>query len=111
MRDKQRAFPLGDEYIPDTDLKMRTEGGFPMIVIYVDDERPALECFEYEARELKEITQLNVFDRGEEALRLAWERAGQPVGELAARILESRREDASDDATVAVVRLSHIPST
>lgn len=48
---------------------------------------------------------------GEEALRLAWERAGEPVGELAARILESSREDASDDATVAVVRLSHIPST
>ena len=48
---------------------------------------------------------------GEEALRLAWERAGQPVGELAARILESSREDASDDATVAVVRLSHIPLT
>lgn len=71
MRDKQRAFPLGDEYIPDTDLKMRTEGGFPMNVIYVDDERPALECFEYEARELKEITQLNVFDRAEEALRFA----------------------------------------
>lgn len=40
---------------------------------------------------------------GEEALRLAWERAGEPAGELAAKILELA--DGSDDATVAVVRL------
>ena len=46
---------------------------------------------------------------GEEALRRAWERAGDPPGELAARILESSRPDSSDDATVAVVRLSHAP--
>jgi len=46
---------------------------------------------------------------GEEALRRAWERAGDPPGELAARILEFSRTDGSDDATVAVVRLSHAP--
>lgn len=46
---------------------------------------------------------------GEEALRRAWERAGDPPGELAARILEFSRTDDSDDATVAVVRLSHAP--
>lgn len=46
---------------------------------------------------------------GEEALRRAWERAGDPPGELAARILECSRTDGSDDATVAVVRLSHAP--
>ncbi|MBE6976941.1 MAG: hypothetical protein E7439_07135 [Ruminococcaceae bacterium] len=46
---------------------------------------------------------------GEDALRLCWERAGEPVGELAARILELCRPDGSDDATVAVVRLSHAP--
>ncbi len=45
----------------------------------------------------------------EEDLRLGWERAGEPVGELAARILESGRADASDDATVAVVRLVSAP--
>lgn len=43
---------------------------------------------------------------GEEALRLAWVRAGEPVGELASRILASGEADGSDDATVAVVRLS-----
>jgi DNA-binding LytR/AlgR family response regulator len=44
---------------------------FLMNVIYVDDERMALECFEYEARSLKEIAQLNLFDRAEEALHFA----------------------------------------
>ena len=44
---------------------------------------------------------------GEEALRRAWERSGEPAGELAARILASSEADGSDDATVAVVRLSH----
>ena len=43
---------------------------------------------------------------GEEALRLAWVRSGEPVGELASRILASGETDGSDDATVAVVRLS-----
>ena len=42
-----------------------------MNVIYVDDERMALECFEYEARSLKEITRINLFDRAEEALMFA----------------------------------------
>ena len=46
---------------------------------------------------------------GEEKLRLCWERAGEPVGELAAKILETCQPDGSDDATVAVVRLSHAP--
>lgn len=46
---------------------------------------------------------------GEEALRWAWERAGEPVGELAAGILEASTADASDDATVAVVRLTSAP--
>ena len=39
-----------------------------MNVIYVDDERLALECFEYEVRTFKEIAQLNLFDRAEDAL-------------------------------------------
>lgn len=42
-----------------------------MNLIYVDDERIALECFEYEARTLNEITQMNLFDRAEEALCFA----------------------------------------
>lgn len=42
-----------------------------MNIIYVDDERMALECFEYEARSLKEITQMNLFDRAEDALCFA----------------------------------------
>lgn len=46
---------------------------------------------------------------GEEALRASWERAGEPAGELAARILESSRTDGCDDATVAVVRLGAAP--
>ncbi len=46
----------------------------------------------------------------EEELRLRWERAGEPVGELAARILESGQTDGSDDATVAVVRLVSSPA-
>ena len=46
---------------------------------------------------------------GEESLRLCWERAGEPVSELAAKILESSQTDGADDATVAVVRLSQRP--
>ena len=46
---------------------------------------------------------------GEEALRGCWERAGEPAGELAARILELSQTDGADDATVAVVRLGHAP--
>lgn len=42
-----------------------------MKVIYVDDERLALECFEYEARSLKEITQMHLFDTAEDALCFA----------------------------------------
>ena len=42
---------------------------------------------------------------GEEALRQVWQRSGEPVGELAAGILESGRSVGTDDATVAVVRL------
>ena len=41
---------------------------------------------------------------GEESLRRAWERSGEPAGELASQILECGG-DGSDDATVAVVRL------
>ncbi len=44
-------------------------------------------------------------------LRLRWERAGEPVGELAARILETSQTDGSDDATVAVVRLVSSPAS
>ena len=62
---------LYDEYILDTDLMLKTGGGFPMNVIYVDDERLALECFEYEARTLKEIAQLKLFDNAEDALCFA----------------------------------------
>ena len=50
-------------------LMIKTVGGFPMNVIYVDDEPLALECFEYEARTLKEIAQINLFDKAEDALR------------------------------------------
>ena len=64
---------MHDEYNPDTYLMLKTRGGFPMNVIYVDDERLALECFEYEVRTLKEIAQLNLFDRAEDALRFARE--------------------------------------
>ncbi len=46
---------------------------------------------------------------GEDVLRRAWERAGEPAGELAARILEASRTDGYDDATVAVVRLVSAP--
>ena len=42
-----------------------------MNIIYVDDERIALECFEYEARTLKEIAQMNLFDSAEDALCFA----------------------------------------
>jgi stage II sporulation protein E len=48
---------------------------------------------------------------GEEALRSAWVRVGEPASELASRILSSGETDGSDDATVAVVRLSHAPVT
>ena len=43
---------------------------------------------------------------GEEALRSAWLRVGEPAADLAARILASGEVDGSDDATVAVIRLS-----
>lgn len=42
-----------------------------MNIIYVDDERVALECFEYEARSLKEIAQMHLFNRAEDALCFA----------------------------------------
>ena len=48
---------------------------------------------------------------GEEILRACWERAGEPAAELAARILEGSQRADADDATVAVVRLSHAPVT
>ncbi len=47
----------------------------------------------------------------EEDLHLSWERAGEPAGEMAARILKSSRADGSDDATVAVVRLRAAPAS
>ncbi len=43
---------------------------------------------------------------GEESLRASLEGRLDPPGEMAARILESSQGDASDDATVAVVRLT-----
>lgn len=43
---------------------------------------------------------------GEEALRSAWLRVGEPAADLAARIMASGGADGSDDATVAVIRLS-----
>jgi len=46
---------------------------------------------------------------GEEVLRQAWISAGEPPGELAARILENSRQEGTDDATVAVVRLGSLP--
>ena len=46
---------------------------------------------------------------GEDVLRRAWERAGEPAGELASRILETSHTDGCDDATVAVVRLVSAP--
>jgi stage II sporulation protein E len=46
---------------------------------------------------------------GEEALRSAWLRVGEPAADLAARILASEEVDGSDDATVAVIRLSRAP--
>lgn len=42
---------------------------------------------------------------GEDAVHRAWRDAGEPSGELAAKILASGPEDGQDDATVAVVRL------
>lgn len=47
---------------------------------------------------------------GEESLRRLWMDAEAPVGELAAKILQSSRSVSTDDATVAVVRL-HATST
>lgn len=47
---------------------------------------------------------------GEEQVHLCWERAGEPVSEFAARILESGSAGRSDDATVAVVRLRSTPA-
>ena len=46
---------------------------------------------------------------GEEILRECWVCAGEPAGELAARILESGGAVSGDDATVAVVRLRSAP--
>ncbi|MBE6974102.1 MAG: hypothetical protein E7436_01230 [Ruminococcaceae bacterium] len=46
---------------------------------------------------------------GEESLRAALEGRGEPPGELAARILEHSRQEGTDDATVAVVRLGTLP--
>lgn len=42
-----------------------------MNVIYVDDERLALECFEYEARTIPGIAQLELFNSAEDALGFA----------------------------------------
>ena len=42
---------------------------------------------------------------GEDAVHRAWQDAGKPSGELAAKILAAGPEDGVDDATVAVVRL------
>ena len=67
----RRSCSIYDEYILDTELMLKTGGGFPMNVIYVDDERLALECFEYEARTLKEIAYLKLFNSAEEALCFA----------------------------------------
>ena len=48
---------------------------------------------------------------GEESLRRCLEGAAQPPGELAARILECSQAVGTDDATVAVVRLTSLPPT
>lgn len=48
---------------------------------------------------------------GEEVLRDCWVRSGEPAGELAARILEVGSAGASDDATVAVVRLTSVSTS
>ena len=45
---------------------------------------------------------------GEESLRAAVEGSDEPLGELAARILECSRSMGTDDATVAVVRLNSL---
>lgn len=47
---------------------------------------------------------------GEDALRCCFAAPDEPLGELAARILESGNGSGGDDATVAVVRLSPDPS-
>ena len=47
---------------------------------------------------------------GEESLRRCLEDASQPPGELAARILSCSRAEGADDATVAVVRLTSLPT-
>ena len=48
---------------------------------------------------------------GEEALRAALEATDLPPGELAAQILAYSRENATDDATVAVVRLNSLAAS
>ena len=48
---------------------------------------------------------------GEESLRRCLEGAAEPPGELAARILECSQAVGTDDATVAVVRLTSLPPT
>lgn len=48
---------------------------------------------------------------GEEAVRRSWEATADPPGVLAEKILSYSCEDAGDDATVAVVRLSAAPVT
>ena len=47
---------------------------------------------------------------GEESLRRCLEDAAQPPGELAAKILSCSRAEGTDDATVAVVRLTSLPT-
>ena len=96
-------------YVIDRGEPIKIGTATPPPGLSVNESREAVERLSLRRGET--LVMLSDGAGGEEALRLAWERAGQPVGELAARILESSREDASDDATVAVVRLSHIPST
>ncbi len=47
---------------------------------------------------------------GEESLRRCLEDTTQPPGELAAKILSCSRTEGTDDATVAVVRLTSLPT-
>ena len=96
-------------YVIDRGEPIKIGTATPPPGLSVNESREAVERLSLRRGET--LVMLSDGAGGEDALRLAWERAGQPVGELAARILESSREDASDDATVAVVRLSHIPST
>lgn len=48
---------------------------------------------------------------GEESLRRSLEGAAQPPGELAAKILECSQAEGTDDATVAVVRLTSLSAS